>query len=434
MTTKNTSVPYIEEPKINFFIYPPMKDTQTISIETELELNKEMSPSNSFTIYISIPYCRKKCHSCCCFRGFLPIGVDKDSFLDEYVTCLLKQLSAYANTPRFQNSKCAAIYIGGGTASLLSTLQVELIISHIMNNFNCIPKIEINLEGNPIDFNLEYLQSVRRSGVNRLSIGYQSGFDSSLRALNCSHTSRIGYIAVQNAMQCGFQTVNVDLLYNIPGQSFEMWKEDLCNILKLSPQSISAGDYQIFPGSTAEKLLKEKKLAPQHSLEVANEWYQWTVLKLKEFGYFEHIRGIFVKPGHIQQYVTYSCNHSCEILGIGSGAYSFINGIQFTNTFDSTTYKKQIMNGNYFMVCSRSSKSTIRNLMERFVIHNFYSFTLSRIEFRKRFNIDPLLVFPEIFSKLKEYGLIEITEESVILTNLGRKWRRNVYYEFHSIR
>jgi oxygen-independent coproporphyrinogen III oxidase len=427
---------YDSVPDINFFIYPPMQPVlngSTQSLEHQLELNTPLKDNTLFTVYISVPYCRKRCHSCCCFRGFLPEGIDKEQFTNEYLECLIEQIKAYASTPRYSSGQCGAIYIGGGTASVLSPKQVKRLINTLRNSFNLLTDIEINFEGNPLDFSMEeYLEALKNFGITRLSIGYQSCIDSTLEALNTAHRSQKAFESVENAMKIGFRTVNVDLLYNVPGQTQEQWQYDLQTLIDLAPQSISPGDYVVFSGSKAEQLIDSGELAKQHSMETAYEWYLWGCDLLERYGYNEQVRGIFALPDHIQQYVLLSCNRSCEIVGIGAGAYSFINGYQFTNTTQSELFKKEILNKKKFQVSSLSQKATKHNLMERYIIHNFYSALLNRSDFKQRFAYDPLEVYPEIFSKLETHNLITIEDNIVALTKLGKKWRKNVYYEFHS--
>lgn len=426
--------PYKEEPKVNFFYYPPMKDLEggkSISIKEDLHLEQKMKYTSLFSIYISIPYCRTRCNSCGCFRGFLPKCENQEAFTEEYVECLIRQIHGYSDTLRFRNATCTAVYIGGGTASVLSHRQVKRLIDEINKSFQVVPDMEINLEGNPIDFNREYLEKVKEYGVTRISIGYQSGIPSVLKALNTSHTAEIGNKAVENALATGFHTVNVDLLYNVPGQTFEQWKEDLQRIIAYSPQNISAGDYMVYEGSAADGLIKSGALPKQHDVDVVNQWYRYTCLLLNENGYYERVRGIFAKEGHVQQYVQISCNESTDIIGLGSGACGFINGYQFRVTNSSELYKKQIMEGKLFETDSVSVHATERMFMERYIMHNFYSEVVKINDFIKRFGSNPLEVFKDIFDKLLHYQLIEVDDSEIRLTDLGKKWRRSVYYEFH---
>lgn len=431
----NHGFPYKSEPKINFFLYPPMKSVtsgDSISLKDKLSLHQRMKYNPLFTIYISVPYCRKRCYSCGCFRGLLPDYKDKDSFLDNYLNCLIHQIKEYSATVRFSTAKCGAVYIGGGTASVFSPSHIDRLIKALQESFNMIPDVELNLEGNPIDFNSEYLQRVKNSGITRLSIGFQSGQNSVLEALNTSHKADIGIKAVKDAITTGFPTVNVDLLYNVPGQTFEQWKEDLQTVIDYGPQNISPGDYMVYPGSKAEQLINTGYLKKQHNVDTINEWYRWSCMTLQENNYYEQVRGIFTKPGHEQQYVMLSCNKGCEILGLGSGAFSFINGYQFRITYSSELYKKQIESGQFFEADSVSVQASVKNFMERYIIHNFYSEVLNFKDFYQRFRQDPLKVFPEVFARLQKHSLISISKDEVRFTQLGKKWRRSVYYEFHS--
>src|SRR5229473_2804802 len=252
--------PYQPLPYINFFQYPPMKsaslDEQT-TLAAKLALDKPMSREGVFTIFVSIPYCRVRCHSCPFFKEFLPSHVDKQTFLDDYVDCLDIQIRKYAAMTRFSSAKCNAVYLGGGTASLLAPDQVGRIIDTLQSSFTIEPQVEITLEGNPHEFSsLEYLQRVLQSGVTRVSLGYQSSQDTILRKmLNSPHTANDSVKALQNALATGFYTVNIDLLYRLPGQTLAQWQYDLQTAIDFGPASITIYEYVIHSGSNSERLI-----------------------------------------------------------------------------------------------------------------------------------------------------------------------------------
>jgi oxygen-independent coproporphyrinogen-3 oxidase len=427
-------LPYKEEPKVNFFLYPPMKASPDgiSSIGEKLDLHKNMEYDSIFTLYISVPYCRKRCNSCNCFRGFLPGQGDNNAFLDQYVDTLIDQMKAYSNTRRFSEATCAAVYIGGGTGSVLSPAQIKRLVEEVKKSFTTLEQFEINLEGNPVDFTKDYLKQVKEYGINRLSIGYQSGQDAVLDALNTSHRSVVGKQAIYDAIDTRFECVNIDLLYNVPGQTFEMWKADVNEVVELfQPQNISVGDYMVYKGSRADELIQKGLFQKQWGIDEVNRWYQWTCERLGQDEYREFVRGILAKPGKDQKYVQYSCSEGSEILGLGAGAFAYINGYQFRNVFQSEKYKKCIREKNYFAADQISGTPSKLYKMQRFAIHNLYTEVIDMDKFYKRFNISAQDVFNTTIEKLVHYKLVNMNHERIWLTNLGKKWRRSVYYEFY---
>ena len=128
MSIKKTNLPYVAEPQVNFFLYPPMHDVlpyESMSMEEKLDLDLENTTDKNFTVYISIPYCRNRCHSCCCFRGCLPTHTDKDIFLEDYLRCLISQIEAYATKKDFLSSTYLRFILVG--EQLLFCLCTKLI-------------------------------------------------------------------------------------------------------------------------------------------------------------------------------------------------------------------------------------------------------------------------------------------------------------------
>ena len=426
-------VPYQQLPYINFFQYPPMKtatEEECLSLEGKLALTEKITGEPLFTVFVFIPYCQSRCNSCAYFKSLLPSQGNPDQVLGDYVDCLGAQMRSYTTTIRFSFAQCGAVYIGGGTASLLTSDQVSHVVTDLRKAFNLKLNTEITLEGNPHQLTLEYLRDVKQSGITRVSIGYQSSDNDILRAIGRIHNAVEAVQAVNNAIKIGFETVNLDLLYRVPGQTHEQWKRDLCKAIQLNPSGITTYEYVIHKESNAERLIAKGILPQPVDKDTAHKWYIRARDLLQQNGYLEHRKGSFAKLGHTQQYGALSYDQGHEIIGLGAGAYSFINGYQFQASDDPKVFKKQIHSGLYVVADRLSVQATKRNLMERFVIFSFFSSRLDRSQFRVRFGQDPLAVFSNELNRLKRYGLIKINQREIKLIDLGIKWRNSVFYEF----
>jgi oxygen-independent coproporphyrinogen-3 oxidase len=369
-----------------------------------------------------------------CFRELLPRTVNREEFLDQYVEALVNQIRAIGATRRFHDANCDSIFMGGGTASLLSLPQLTRLLGVMRKNLNLGEDVEITLEGNPTDFTTDYLAGLPGQGITRVSIGYQSGQQHVLDALGTIHNSEQGIAAVRAALDSDIPHVNVDLLYNVPGQSFEQWQQDLRFVLNQAPRSVSVGDYMVFPGTRSEYLTKLGKLPAQVSVEETYRWYQWATDELVERGYHEQVREMFCRPGAEQRYVWQCGNENREIVALGSGALGFINGVQFRNVDNSRAYKAA-MNGSGAVFADQvSTPATEQMMMERYIIHNMYASEVGRMGFRNRFGVDITDRFGTVCERLVTTGLAKMDSDTLRLTDLGREWRKNVYYEFYSVR
>ena len=428
-------VPYHQTPGVDFFLYPPVHPStpeEKHSLSNKLNLDQPMPDPGLFSVFVSIPYCRSRCHSCHFFKQLLPSHADQESLLGEYLEALENQIEKYAATARFSTGCCGAVYIGGGTASLISPPQFTRLMDAIRGSFAVDPELEITLEGNPRDFSLEYLQNAKQSGVTRLSIGVQSFQDTFLKVVGSSHTGALSHEAVTNALSTGFDTLNIDLLYNLPEQSITDWISDLRTALSFDPQSLTIYAYVIHPGSSADRLIEQGRLGKPVDKKKAYQWYVWTKLFLEQKGYVEAMNGYFSKPGHEKRYGVLNYKSCLEYIGLGAGSYSFIDRRQFSTGVDPEAYKEQVRQGLFPVADCISAPATDQNMMERYVIFNFFSFRLDRPAFFRRFGADPLSVFPAQFAKLEQYGLATISDTVIVLTGLGKKWRDSVLYEFYS--
>lgn len=179
-----------------------------------------MSFSPPLSLYVHIPWCVKKCPYCD-FNSH-----EKKADYDEpaYVDTLLLDLE-HARTQVHQN-QLTSIFFGGGTPSLFSAQSIDRIITRAGELFD-IKDAEITLEANPGTFEQEKFAAFHDAGVNRLSIGIQS-FDSNfLQSLGRIHDGEQALIAVDTAKQAGFDNINIDLMYGLPGQSIEQAMDDI---------------------------------------------------------------------------------------------------------------------------------------------------------------------------------------------------------------
>lgn len=419
---------------VNNFIYPPLGpafESSARPFSELIRLDRAPRHTRPFVIYTSTPYCRVRCHSCHCFRGVLPRGKQKEALLDEYLTCVIQQAEAFSAARRFRERECGAIYFGGGTASLMTAHQVGELVRTLRSRFQLSANCEITLEGNPTDFSSDYLREVRPF-ITRVSIGYQSANPATLRALNSPHDSATGLAAVRNALQADVRTVNVDLLFNVPGQSLQQWQEDVRTLVDLSPHGISPGDYIVHPGSPADVLMRTGRLGQQAPTGAVYAWYKAAAIELERRGYVEQLRGIFTRERHRYEYGRLSCTNASEIIGLGAGAYSFVHRYQFQTEGNAEQFKRRVRSGDMIHAALLSERATDRHLMERFVVLSLFSSAVSGDAFRNRFGIELLEVFSGEVAELLKVGLANMDGGDLRLTEAGREHRRYVYARFRS--
>lgn len=181
------------------------------------------------SLYIHIPFCRRKCGYC----SFVS-HAGREAEVPAYVSALRRELAL-----RGCGQKLHTVYFGGGTPSLLSAGQLEDIFTAIHSRFAVPEGIEITLEGNPGTVDRSYLAAIKGLGINRLSLGIQSLDDGQLALLGRLHTGSEAREAVKMARAAGCDNLNLDLIYGLPGAALPQWQKTLEEALELSPEHLS---------------------------------------------------------------------------------------------------------------------------------------------------------------------------------------------------
>ncbi len=185
------------------------------------------------TLYVHLPWCVRKCPYCDFnsheARGDLPV----DAYIDALCADLEQEL------PDVWGRPLEAVFIGGGTPSLFPPAAIARLLSRVRAYFNPDPEIEITLEANPGTLEAGRFEGLRAAGVNRLSLGIQSFDDASLRALGRIHDAGEAHAAIEAARAAGFEAINLDLMYALPGQSIDGALADLDAALACRPEHLS---------------------------------------------------------------------------------------------------------------------------------------------------------------------------------------------------
>jgi len=185
------------------------------------------------TLYVHLPWCVRKCPYCDFNSHEAPAGIPAERYVDALAEDLEQEL------PDVWGRPLEAIFIGGGTPSLFPPEAIRRLLSRVRACFNPDPEIEVTLEANPGTLEAGRFEGFRAAGINRLSLGIQSFDDEHLAALGRIHDAAEARAAVEAALAAGFESVNLDLMYALPGQDVERAMADLETALAYGPQHLS---------------------------------------------------------------------------------------------------------------------------------------------------------------------------------------------------
>ena len=203
-------------------------------------------------IYIHIPFCKQACHYC---DFHFSTSMKKK---DEMVLALAKEIRMRKS--EFKNETIETIYFGGGTPSVLTTTEIQLLIDAVYENYSVAENPEITLEANPDDLSKDRIIELSKSPINRLSIGIQSFFEDDLVMMNRAHNSAEAKRCLEIATQY-FDNISLDLIYGIPAMSNEKWKQNIETALSFGIPHISSYALTVEPKTALNKLIQTGKIA-----------------------------------------------------------------------------------------------------------------------------------------------------------------------------
>ena len=282
-------------------------------------------------IYIHIPFCKQACHYC---DFHFSTSLKKK---DDLLNALVKELELRKD--EFKNQTVETIYFGGGTPSLLTKDEIELIINSVYKNYKVVENPEITLEANPDDLSKEQVSSLANTEINRLSIGIQSFFEDDLKLMNRAHNTKEAKQCLDEATK-HFQNISVDLIYGIPGLSNERWIENIETVLSYNIPHISSYALTVEPKTALETFIK-KGVIKNVDDDLAQEQFHILIEKLEAAGFVHYELSNFGKPEY------FSKNNSAywlgkPYLGIGPSAHSFNGNERGWNVRNNSKYIKSL--------------------------------------------------------------------------------------------
>lgn len=286
-------------------------------------------------IYIHIPFCEKKCIYC----DFYSEANHSDR--NVFIQFLLKEIDMYDRY--FNLEKIETIYFGGGTPSLLEPVQVEKILAYVIKNFKVSDNAEITFEVNPGTVDKQKLLDYKKIGINRLSIGVQSLHEDDLKFLTRIHTAAESLSCYDAARLSGFENISIDLIYGLPTQTIESWKEVLSQAIGLKPQHISAYNLIVEEGTPLFHLVQEKRVS-KVSEEIETQMFECTINTLTSAGYRHYEVSNYALPDYKARHNENYWNYS-TYFGFGPSAHSFFDKKRWWNVRSIFSYYNRIDNG-----------------------------------------------------------------------------------------
>jgi oxygen-independent coproporphyrinogen-3 oxidase len=283
-------------------------------------------------IYLHIPFCKKACHYCDFHFSTSP------QYKDQMLQALSQEIDLRKNY--LAGETIETIYFGGGTPSLLSADEIQILIGAITDLYEVSPQAEITLEANPDDLNPQKVREFRQTLINRFSIGIQSFFEEDLKWMNRAHTAREAQGSIKRVQDAGFENITADLIYGFPLLSKPKWEHNIQQLIELDIPHISSYSMTVEPATALSSFIKKGEQKP---MDEGQSTTQFLILmeQLTEAGFEHYEISNFAKPG---LYSKHNSNYweGVSYLGIGPSAHSFNGESRQWNVSNNSKYIDQI--------------------------------------------------------------------------------------------
>lgn len=291
-------------------------------------------PAVSRGLYVHIPFCLKKCHYCDFVITTKRSAEDRSLFLSAL------ESEAENAFKKYGRLLFSTFYLGGGTPSALSAPDMEKLIKIILKRFEFQPGFELTCEVNPGDIDLEKMKCYRSLGINRISLGVQAFQDELLVDMGRPHCVEDIFKTHALLKETGFDNISFDLINGLPNQTLAQFEESLKKTGELEASQLSLYDLDVHE-KTVYGLRRREGRLPVPNENTRWEMYQLAQAKMTAAGYHHYEISTFAKPGFESRHNQLYWRNQ-EYLGLGPGAFSYLNGIRYQFAGDVRHYYEKI--------------------------------------------------------------------------------------------
>jgi oxygen-independent coproporphyrinogen III oxidase len=422
--------PYPNKCYLPFILYPPgmhRVEGGAQWLEDHIDMRQQGS---DFVLYLGVPFCRTRCKSCPYFVSLLSEN-DSRGREDIYVDALIKDMKKWASYPKFGTGTVRNIYIGGGTGSILKVANLRRLVDAVYETFTIADDAEFTLEGNARDFDEEKIDYVVSSKINRLSFGVQSFQPELLSIIGSPHAAADSARVIKAFQARGFRNIQLDLMFNMPGHTLDIWRRDLETLSELDVPHFTIYLYRIHKDTIQHKLISKGKVAAPQDPEgpMAKAMYTEAVEIAERLGYTMYMVDHFCKPGNENMYNHWNWKVYIDTLALGPGSYSYFDGYRLGTETDVEKYVETVERGD-FLISTITDELSPRVQRERYVVFALLYYEIEYAFYQSKFGTSFLDDFAEELERLERKGLIELTHDRMKITKLGLIWHTNVILEF----
>jgi oxygen-independent coproporphyrinogen-3 oxidase len=384
-----------------------LTNSNSLTLVNRYPLNKNrLDGVDDLGLYLHIPFCRQICPYCPYNKEIFKTQVS-----ERYTNAVIKEIDLYA--AMVAERRITSFYIGGGTPTTMLNCGLERILAHIYDRFNM--QSGIHMESHPNDLTPENLDRITSLGIEHLSIGVEALQDHHLKTLHRPYEVASVKSAVQRAVQRDFTCVNTDLIFALPGQTYQEVEQAGQSLVELGIDQVAAYPLFEFPYTKWSQIsqgnhhrgfstFKKRKM-----LRILEKIFQGA-------GFDRTSVWAFTKKG-IPKY----CSVTVPLyIGLGASGGSYLKDVFYLNTFNVREYIRALEGGN--LPIALSVELTEAMQMAGWLYWRVYETRFKKSDFMNRFKRQIDEVYGKYLKLLSRTGFLQDDGEEVILTSEGAYW------------
>jgi oxygen-independent coproporphyrinogen-3 oxidase len=396
----------------------------------------DLRKDEALSLYLHIPFCPRRCAYCGCNVVVSPQYDPVEAYL-EAVTKELDLVCSHLGSRR----KALQLHWGGGTPTYLTAPDLKRTFNLFKERFDLLPEAEIAIEVDPTFLEPDQLPALRELGFNRVSFGVQD-LDEGVQALitrgqTWDHT----LTAMKQCRELGFEGVNLDLVYGLPGQTLDTFRRTLEATLELSPDRMAIYGFAYLPSIMPFQRSIPAETLPSPDLRLdlllmASDILEksgYVAIGMDHFAHPSDPMAKAVQEGRlIRNFMGYAVSAGTDLLGFGPSAISNVAGVYSQNEKILAKWERSIREGH--LAVHKGHRLSEDDELRRWVIHHLMGhFELTWAELQERFGVNGPVLFADAVAQLEAevpQGTVELRPEGVFITHLGRRFVRNLVQPF----
>ena len=378
------------------------------------------NPRRSTSAYIHIPFCEHICYYCDFNKVFL-----EGQPVDEYIEALLKEIQL--TLEQYPTDISETIYIGGGTPTSLSAKQLDVLLAGVHRLLPTSTTKELTVEANPGDLTSEKLDVLKSHGVNRLSMGVQTFDDRLLKKIGRKHSAQDVYDTIHLLEKKQFDNVSIDLIYALPGQTIESFRDTLNQALAFGLPHYSMYSLILENKTMFMNWVRQGRLELP-SQESETQMFAEAMEAMEKAGHRQYEISNFATPGKESMHNLVYWNNE-NYFGFGAGASGYLGNQRYKNVGPIQHYLKPLRSNQRPII--ETEELTLKNQIEEEMFLGLRKIEgVSLANFKEKFKKELTDVYQMILPELEEKGLAIIDENRLRLTSKGLFIGNDVFEKF----